>query len=54
MDKIPMRPLVSRPVAPRPAIRSIPPLPRSLLQLIIKRANAVEPVVSAAVSICNT
>jgi hypothetical protein len=37
-----MRPLVSRPVAPRPAL---PPLPRSLLQLIIKRANAVEPVV---------
>jgi hypothetical protein len=40
-----MLPLVSRPASSqRPAIRSIPPLPRSLLQLIIKRANAVEPV----------
>ena len=45
-----MRPLVLRPV-PRSGLA---PLPRSLLQLIIKRANAVEPVVSAAVSICNT
>ena len=44
MDKITMLPLVSR---PRPAIRSILPLPRSLLQLIIKRANMVEPVVTA-------
>ena len=43
-----MLPLVSRPVAPRHAIRSIPPLPRSLLQLIIKRANAVEPDVMTA------
>jgi len=41
-----MLPLVSRPASSkRPAIRSIPPLPRSLLQLIIKRANAVEPVI---------
>ena len=40
-----MLPLVSRPTVTRPAIRSIPPLPRSLLQLIIKRANMVEPVV---------
>jgi hypothetical protein len=42
-----MLPLVSRPTATRPAIRSIPPLPRSLLQLIIKRANAVEPDTTA-------
>ena len=39
-----MRPLVSRPIAPR---STLSPLPRSLLQLIIKRANAVEPIVPA-------
>lgn len=45
MDKIPMLPLVSRPVV-RPH-STLPPLPHSLLQLIIKRANAVEPVVTS-------
>ena len=39
-----MLPLVSRPVV-RPR-STLPPLPRSLLQLIIKRANMVEPVVT--------
>jgi hypothetical protein len=43
-----MLPLVSRPVVrPRNGLSTLPPLPRSLLQLIIKRANAVEPVVTA-------
>lgn len=46
MDKIPMRPLVSRPIATR---STLSPLPRSLLQLIIKRANAVEPSIPIVV-----
>lgn len=47
-----MLPLVSRPVIPRPVASkrsghgTLPPLPRSLLQLIIKRSNEVEPVVT--------
>ena len=41
-----MLPLVSRPVV-RPH-NTLPPLPSSLLQLIIKRANAVEPDAMAA------
>ena len=45
MDKIPMLPLTSRPV-PRSGLA---PLPRSLLQLIIKRANAVESVIPIVV-----
>jgi len=42
-----MLPLVSR---PKPIASTLPPLPRSLLQLIIKRANAVEPVVPVVVN----
>lgn len=42
-----MFPLISHPtVRPR---SGLPPLPRSLLQLVIKRANEVEPVVAVVV-----